>query len=162
MVNVLRHCWNLHDSTFIRLIGHRHGNCAPKSRSYWHAKSWECLLTYWLPMKSYPVLSRENLTIPIQMQESQKHKFFSQFFAKLLKSRLNLKSSVSEDALTNNMVNVPKHCWNLHQRLFIKLIDHCQVNWVGKGLSYWHPKPWDCLLRHSLQMKSILFIIETI
>ena len=38
-----------------------------------------------------PVLNRENLTIPIQMQLSQKHKPFSQFFAVFLKSRLNSK-----------------------------------------------------------------------
>ena len=37
----------------------------------------------------YPVLNRDNLTIPIQMQLSQKKKTFSQFFAAFLKSRLN-------------------------------------------------------------------------
>ena len=38
----------------------------------------------------HPVLNREKLTISIQMQSSQKQKTFSQFFAPLLKSRLNL------------------------------------------------------------------------
>ena len=38
-----------------------------------------------------PVLNRENLTIPIQMQLSQKQKHFSQFSAAFLKSRLNSK-----------------------------------------------------------------------
>ena len=37
----------------------------------------------------HPVLNREKLTISIQMQSSQKQKTFSQFFAPLLKSRLN-------------------------------------------------------------------------
>ena len=37
----------------------------------------------------YPVLNRDNLTIPIQMQLSQKKKSFSEFFAEFLKSRLN-------------------------------------------------------------------------
>ena len=41
--------------------------------------------------EKYPVLNRENLTIPIQMQLSQKQKPFSQFFAAFLKSRLNFK-----------------------------------------------------------------------
>ena len=41
--------------------------------------------------KKYPVLNRDNLTIPIQMQLSQKQKTFSQFFAAFLKSRLNFK-----------------------------------------------------------------------
>ena len=116
--------------------------------------------------EKYAVLNRDNLTIPIQMQLSQKKKkTFSIFFAAYLKSRLNfehfekettlidfvipkvqtpksrsdkcLKSPVSEDTSTSNMVNVPKDCWNLHDSTFIIFIDHCQVNWVGKGLSYW-------------------------
>ena len=39
--------------------------------------------------KKYRVLNRDNLTIPIQMQLSQKQKTFSQFFAAFLISRLN-------------------------------------------------------------------------
>ena len=39
--------------------------------------------------EKYPVLNRDNLTIPIQMHLSQKQKSFSQFFAQFLKSRLN-------------------------------------------------------------------------
>ena len=38
-----------------------------------------------------PLLKRENLTMPIQMQLSQKQKTFSQFFAAFLKSRINFK-----------------------------------------------------------------------
>ena len=41
--------------------------------------------------EKYPVLNRDNLTIPIQMQLSQKKKTFSKFFAAFLKSRLNIK-----------------------------------------------------------------------
>ena len=57
--------------------------------------------------------------------------------------------------------------WQMHPSIrhysaFIIFIDHCQVNWVGKGLSYWHAKSWDCLLTHCLPMKNILFLIETI
>ena len=37
----------------------------------------------------YPVPNRDNLTIQIQMQLPEKEKKFSQFFAALLKSRLN-------------------------------------------------------------------------
>ena len=140
--------------------------------------------------EKYPVLNRDNLTIPIQMQLSQKQKTFSQFFAAFLKSSLNfkhfekkmtliafvfwklstpetwldkcLKSPISEDPSTSNMADVPKHCWNLHHTIFIIFIDHCQVNWVGKNLSDWHAYSWDCLLTHWLPMKSILFLIETI
>ena len=73
-----------------------------------------------------------------------------------------LKSPVSEHPSTSNLVNVRKHCWNLHHRPSIKFIDHCQIKWVGKSLSYWHPKSSDCLLTHWLPMKSILFLIERI
>ena len=37
--------------------------------------------------EKYPVLNRDNLTIPIQMQLSQKQKTFSEFFDGFLKSR---------------------------------------------------------------------------
>ena len=39
----------------------------------------------------YPVLTRDNLKTPIQMQLSQKQKTFSDFFAGYLKSRLSFK-----------------------------------------------------------------------
>ena len=39
--------------------------------------------------EKYAVLNRDNLTISIQMQLSQKQKILSQFFAGFLKSRLN-------------------------------------------------------------------------
>ena len=41
--------------------------------------------------EKYPVLNRDNLTIPIQMQLSQKQKTISSLFAKFSKSRLNFK-----------------------------------------------------------------------
>ena len=47
-----------------------------------------------------------------------------------------LKSPVSEDPSTSNMVNLPKQCWNLHDSIFIKFIDQCQVNWVGRSLFF--------------------------
>ena len=40
--------------------------------------------------EKYSFLNRDNLTIPIQMQLSQKQKIFSQFLATFLKSKLNL------------------------------------------------------------------------
>ena len=39
--------------------------------------------------EKYPVPKRDSLTIPIQLQLSQKQKTFSQFSAAFLKSRLN-------------------------------------------------------------------------
>ena len=86
--------------------------------------------------EKYPVVNRDNLMIPIQMELSQKENIFSDFFAAFWKSRLNskyfekkmtlidfvfpilrtpktysdkcLKSPVTEDASTSNMVNMPK------------------------------------------------------
>ena len=49
------------------------------------------------PDEKYPVLTRDNLTIPIQMQLSQKQKTFSEFFAAFLKSRLNFKYFLKKD-----------------------------------------------------------------
>ena len=43
--------------------------------------------------EKYPVLNRDNLAIPIQIQLSQKQKTFSQFFRAFIKSRLNFKHS---------------------------------------------------------------------
>ena len=47
--------------------------------------------------EKYPVLNRDNLTIPIQMQLSQKQKTFSQFFAAFLKSTLNFEHFEKKD-----------------------------------------------------------------
>ena len=33
-------------------------------------------------------------------------------------------------------VNLPNHCWNLHDSILIKFIDDCQANWVGKSLFF--------------------------
>ena len=45
----------------------------------------------------YPVLNRDNLTIPIQMLLSQKRKIFSEFLAAFLKSRLNFEHFEQKD-----------------------------------------------------------------
>ena len=56
---------------------------------------------------------------------------------KLWKTRLHkwLKSPVSEDPLTSNMVISPKYSWKLKSSTFIIFIDHCEGNWVKKSLS---------------------------
>ena len=136
----------------------------------------------------YPVLNRDNLTITIQMILSEK--IFSQFFAAFPKSTLSfehfqkkmtlipfvipklrtlktwigkcLKSPSSENPSTSNMVNVPKHCWNLHHSTLIIFIGHWQWNCVWNSISYWHAKSYDCLLKHCLPMKSNVFFTGTI
>ena len=140
--------------------------------------------------EKYPVLNRDNLTIPIQMQLSQKRKTFSEFLATFFKSTLNfecfekkmtliafvfrklrtpktrldkfLKSPAAEDPTRSNMAHVRKHSGNLHHRIFNIFVDNCQGSWVGKSLPYWHAKAWDWLLIHWMPMTSILFLIMTI
>ena len=139
MVNMPKDCWNLHYSTFIIFIYHYQDNWVWKWVSYWHAKSWDCLLND----ETYPVLNRDNLTISIHMQLSQIKKTFAQFFAAFLKSTINFKyfekkdnrhwfcisritdpekvvrkRAVSENPSTRNTLNVPKHCWNKHHSTF--------------------------------------------
>ena len=110
------------------------------------------------------VFSRECLRHPIHMELSQKQKNVSKFFFGFLKSRLHFehipkkrwhsyltyfqnyrlskpwldeyqKSTASEYPWRSNMVNRPKHCWNLNGGLFIIFIDHCEGNWVWKSHS---------------------------
>ena len=47
------------------------------------------LVNTMLADEKYPVLNRDNLTIPIQIQLSQKQENFSQFFSAFLKPTLN-------------------------------------------------------------------------
>ena len=47
--------------------------------------------------ENYPVLNRDNLTIPIQMQLSQKENTFSRFSAAFLKFSLNFKHFGTKD-----------------------------------------------------------------
>ena len=47
--------------------------------------------------EKYPVLNRDNLTIPIQMQLSEKQKTFSQFFAAFLKCISNFERFEEKD-----------------------------------------------------------------
>ena len=45
-----------------------------------------------------------------------------------------LKSRVSENLLTNKMVNGSKNCCNLNDSTFTIIINHCEGNYVGKSL----------------------------
>ena len=108
----------------------------------------------------YSLLNWDNLTQHIQMQLSQKQKTFSGFVFWFLKSSLNfahlqkemtviaggfrnyglykiwldqfLKGPISRDPSESNMVNAPKHCWNLNGSTFTTFIDHCEERWLAK------------------------------
>ena len=45
-----------------------------------------------------------------------------------------VKNPVSEDPSTSNMVNGPKHCYNVDDGTCTIFIDHCENNSVGKSL----------------------------
>ena len=52
-VNTLKgpkHCWNLHGGTFIIYSHNFDGKKVENSLLWWNLKSYECLLTYWLPI----------------------------------------------------------------------------------------------------------------
>ena len=113
----------------------------------------ELLLNTLAVNDKYPVLNRDNLMMPVEIHLSQKQKTFSQFFSAFLNSSSNLnvlkekmtlidflfpklwapktsldkciKSPVSDDPLTSNMLNGPKHCWNLQHTTLIIFVDHC-------------------------------------
>ena len=72
------------------------------------------------------------------------------------------KSIAAEYPWRSNMVNGPKHGWNLNGGTVITFIDHCEGNWLWKSLSQWYAKSSDWLLSPSLPMTSILFLIENI
>ena len=104
------------------------------------------------------LLNRSNLLQHVQVQLSQKRNIFLTFFfhfpnlyliLNIFKNRWRsylmyfwtyslrktwldkcLKSPVSEDPLTSNMVNGQKHCWNVEDSTFAIFIDPC----AGKNL----------------------------
>ena len=51
-----------------------------------------------------------------------------------------LKSLVSEVPSTSNMVNGPKHCWNVNDSTSAAFIDFCEGNSGWKSLSEWYAK----------------------
>ena len=74
----------------------------------------------------------------------------------------SLKSPVSEDPSTSNMVNRPKHSWRLYDSTFTIFIDTCECNWGLKCYYELYAKSYDCLLTYWQPITSIFFLIETI
>ena len=60
--------------------------------------------------------------------------FWTDGFRKTLLDKC-LKSSVLEDLSKSNMVNEPKHCWNLSDSTFTLIIYQVEVNSVRKSVS---------------------------
>ena len=139
--------------------------------------------------EKYPVFNRDNLTIPILMELSQKQKPFSVFFASFLKYRLNFEHfekkhdtqsfCISEFANSENVVRyICKECHfrlpfdkqhgKRAQALLKSASQHLYcIHWslarklCRESLSSWYAKSWDHLFTHWLPMKCILFWKET-
>ena len=105
----------------------------------------------------YLVQDCENLEVPIQMQLSEKRKFFSEFFVAFLVSPSNFKDYIIVNVLhewetaknlvrplsekphlrTPFVISMWKHPqYLLHQpeRSFIIFLHHCEGSWFGKCL----------------------------
>ena len=109
----------------------------------------------------YSVNSKDKWMHTIQMHISQKQNTFSQFFSTFFESPFNfkyfqkkrwpselmyfrnyrprktcldkcLKTPVWVDLSTGDMVNSPKHWFNLNDSAFTSSSDHCEGNWVAK------------------------------
>ena len=180
------HSWSIFELTDPKYVV---GEMSKNSRfrgpfDNWHGNRFERLLKserqhrlFVNPLTAYDkysVLNRGNLFHYLQMQLSQQGKIFPEFFLQFSKCRfLNLrtpknvvrymsKKSLSDDPSTSNMVNGPKHCWNLNDSTFTIFIDRCEENHALKIFCDWYWKSSDCLLTHWLPMTSILFLTEAI
>ena len=80
MVNVPKHCWNVHHIPFITFIRQWQRNCFRKSFSYWHVKFWEDIVNTLSNDEKYLLHYRDNLTLPLQMQFLKNKKHFLSFW----------------------------------------------------------------------------------
>ena len=160
MVNGPKHCWNLNESTFTMLIDPCEGNSGWKNFSEWYAKSSDCWLILWLPMRSIPFLTQAGCCNIFRWKYLRNEKYFLVFFFVFFLHSLNLdsflnifkknmtliamyfwtyrlpkmfldkclKTSVSEDPSTSDIINGLKHCWRLSDSTFTIFIDGCEAN----------------------------------
>ena len=69
----------------------------------------------------YPVLNRDNLTVPIQIQLSQKHKIFSHYFPAFLKSSWNFEHFDKKDDADRFCIFEITHSENVVRKISKKL-----------------------------------------
>ena len=72
-----------------------------------------------------------------------------------------LKTAVWEAVSTVDIVNKPKHWFNLNESAFILLSDHSEGNWVAKVALRHNEYSSDLFLTHWLLMTSIPLIVKT-
>ena len=71
--------------------------------------------------EKYPVLNRDNLTIPIQMQLSRKQNTFSEFFTAFLKSKWNFEHFDKKDDADRFCIFEITHSENVVRKISKKL-----------------------------------------
>ena len=156
MVNGSKHCRNLNDSTFTIFIDPCEQIQGWKSLSDWCAKSYDCSLTHSQPMTSILFLTEAIYCNIFRCIYHRNEKYFVIFFfifqiwsqfwtfskkrwpsepmyfcsygLRNMSLEKCLKSPLSEESLTTDMVNGPKHCWNLNDSTFTIFIDPCEDN----------------------------------
>ena len=84
MGNGPKHCWNLNNKTFTIFIGPCEENSGLKSLPELYAKSYDCLLTRWLPMTSILFLTEAIYCNIFTCNYLRSEKFFLKFFLHLL------------------------------------------------------------------------------
>ena len=80
MVNGTKHCWNLNDSTFTIFIDPCENNSGWKSLSECYWKSYDCLLTHWLPITSILFLIENIYNNILRCSYLTDEKYFPKFF----------------------------------------------------------------------------------
>ena len=165
MVNGLKHCSKLKDSTFTIFIDSCAWNSCWERVAKWYGKSQNCLLTHWLLITSILFWIVIIYSTVFRCKYLRNEKYLLNFFLlsvnldsilKICKRNephswciLNwrtpkywldqcLKSPVSEDRSTSNMVNWKKHCPKLNHSTFTIVIDPCEDNSGLKSLSEWY------------------------
>ena len=81
IINGAIHCWNRKDSTFTIFIDPFEGNSGWKSLFGWHAKSRHCLLTHWLPITSFLLLTDTFYSNIFRCNYLRNETYFLSFFA---------------------------------------------------------------------------------
>ena len=84
MVNGSKHCWNLKNKTFTIFIDHCEDNWGLKSLPEWYAKSYDCLLTRWLPVTSIFFLKETIYCYTFRWNYLRNRKCFLNLFSQFL------------------------------------------------------------------------------
>ena len=75
-----KHCWNLNGSTITIFIDPYEGCSRSKSLSEWYEKSYDCLLTHWLPITSILLLKESIYCSIFRANYITNKKYLMKFF----------------------------------------------------------------------------------